>query len=87
MNRDKIREIVDQVVTQEAGGIPQSEHERHFRCRIRRGCAEVFCIGRWRPVVNARKTPLSRELFALAKKTLVLNGALRKEDKLTFIYE
>lgn len=82
-----IKEAVDRIVAEEAGGIPQIEGQARLRCRLVRGVVEVFCVGKWRMVATGRKVPLTRRAFEWARRTLELNGAIRPGDELTLVYE
>lgn len=87
MDDRRIRGIVNTVVTAEAGGIRQEPGLARLRCRLVGDAVEVFAIGRWRPVANGRKLPLTRRKLAEVKKRLNLNGGMREGDRLELIYE
>lgn len=86
-NIQEVEKVVEKVITQDSGGIEQQRGLKRFRCRLVGQVAEVFCIGRWRPVAPARKLPLSLKAFQQARRALELNHVLRPTDKLILLYE
>jgi len=82
-----IEQVVQKVITEEAGGIEQREGSKSFRCRLTEGVVEVFCVGRWRPVATGRKTPLTQRALQQVRKTLELNHVLTPQEELILLYE